>query len=319
MNNLMQINKKLLVFTILIVCAGFIFIGCGTGISPQEKVVNPNAVQNSIDFTDCTGTFCRVMVTIDDEAPSYPAVDGIPLTVEAWVNVKSASTTGTVAARIGAQGGLALVVNNNQPKFLIRQAGMGGATSTERIVASSVSLIQDVWTHIAGILSNTAHVHPSSTCSSVTANEIHHLDILVDGVFTACGTTGSEFASSPDLPLLQFMAVGVHGESGVTIDGNITGDIPFNGIIDEVRLWGVERTSTEINACMKKELGLTGDCNRMNGMVGYMRFNEGQGTTTTDWIGLGSGVKEDVTVILGPPISVSVHEWEAGWSTDTPF
>ncbi len=262
--------------------------------------------QYAIDFTDCTGTFCRVLVIIDDLAAATFPIDNRPLTAEAWVKVKSASSTGAITGRIGAQGGLALVVKNNVPKFLIKQ--LSSPTSTQRIVESNVSLIQNVWTHIAGVLSNTVHSHPStSSCALNVGNQTPHLDIHVDGVFRGCATTGSQFASSPGT---QAMGIGVHGESGVPVDGTITDSIPFNGIIDEVRIWGVERTSAEINACMNQELGLTGNCNRMNGLVGYMRFNEGQGSSTADWIGLGLGVKEK----LGP-----LSEWDEGWTTDSPL
>ena len=51
----------------------------------------------------------------------------------------------------------------------------------------------------------------------------------------------------------------------------------FHGQIDEVRLWRVARSQTQIEADMNKEV----DPNTQS-LGGYWKFNEGQGTTIHD-------------------------------------
>ena len=57
----------------------------------------------------------------------------------------------------------------------------------------------------------------------------------------------------------------------------IAGFQPFNGGLDEVRLWNVVRTQSEVQAAML--LDLTGT---EPGLAAYWRFNEGTGTTVAD-------------------------------------
>ena len=69
------------------------------------------------------------------------------------------------------------------------------------------------------------------------------------------------------------------------------------GLIDEVRIWNYARTVAQIQGDMNHELRGTED-----GLVGYWRFNEGQGTTAFD-----SSPKPHNGTIVG-----------AVWTTDTP-
>ncbi len=52
---------------------------------------------------------------------------------------------------------------------------------------------------------------------------------------------------------------------------------PFNGIIDDVRIWNVARTQQQIQDNMNKEL-----VGNESGLVGYWKFNEGSGATAYD-------------------------------------
>ncbi|RKY97424.1 MAG: hypothetical protein DRQ13_04695 [Ignavibacteriae bacterium] len=60
--------------------------------------------------------------------------------------------------------------------------------------------------------------------------------------------------------------------------------IPFNGLIEEVRLWNVVRTEQEIRENM--HLTLTGN---ETGLVSYWQFNEASGDTTYDPVGDNNG------------------------------
>jgi len=57
----------------------------------------------------------------------------------------------------------------------------------------------------------------------------------------------------------------------------------FDGKIDEVRIWSLARTQTEIQGYMNQPL--TGN---ENGLIGYWRFDEGAGALATDATGLGA-------------------------------
>ncbi|NOQ73857.1 MAG: T9SS type A sorting domain-containing protein [Crocinitomix sp.] len=60
------------------------------------------------------------------------------------------------------------------------------------------------------------------------------------------------------------------GEADMTIGQRVSGgSLPFYGIIDEVRIWDVARTSDEILGAMNTEQCMT------EGLVAYYRFNQG--------------------------------------------
>jgi hypothetical protein len=65
----------------------------------------------------------------------------------------------------------------------------------------------------------------------------------------------------------------------VDSDGKSVKD-PFKGTIDEVRLWDVARTTTQIAAAMKTEISLSDP--DFAHVVSYWRFDEGAGSMTSD-------------------------------------
>jgi hypothetical protein len=56
----------------------------------------------------------------------------------------------------------------------------------------------------------------------------------------------------------------------------------LHGILDEVRVWNVARTQTQIQANMNRALSLP-----QTNLVGYWKFSEGSGTSTSDSSGQG--------------------------------
>jgi hypothetical protein len=64
--------------------------------------------------------------------------------------------------------------------------------------------------------------------------------------------------------------------------GSATNRNYFNGMIDEVRIWNVARSGTQIAQNMSVRLAGT-----EAGLVGYWRFDEGTGTTARDASGRG--------------------------------
>ncbi|MCH7964261.1 MAG: T9SS type A sorting domain-containing protein [Bacteroidetes bacterium] len=70
--------------------------------------------------------------------------------------------------------------------------------------------------------------------------------------------------------------------AAVPLSGNLTFGVGlsnffFNGAMDDLRIWNVERSQTQINN--NKDIKLTGS---ESGLIGYWQFNEGSGQTIID-------------------------------------
>lgn len=89
--------------------------------------------------------------------------------------------------------------------------------------------------------------------------------IYINGVFDASKSVGSSVSNSSGNLYFGFNPV--------------RGDFvaPFKGIIDEVRIWNIARTESEIQSTMNQSL--TG---HETGLIGYWKFDEGTGSTTAD-------------------------------------
>ncbi|MDY0081878.1 MAG: LamG-like jellyroll fold domain-containing protein [Ignavibacteriaceae bacterium] len=128
-------------------------------------------------------------------------------------------------------------------------------------------------------------------------------------LFNAFG--GSSFFSSPSVPTHQYTHIAATynsstGTASIYINGvldtsknvgstvsNSNGNLyygfnpvrgdnvaPFKGIIDEVRIWNIARTESEIQSTMNQTLN-----GNEPGLVGYWKFDEGTGTITYDATG----------------------------------
>lgn len=318
MKQLHQIKKNLPLFLllgILMLCFGFILINCGKG--PQGKITNPDAGQFAIDFGLSPNGAIGAVFVVSENLPSLKDKE---FTVEAWIKTKGTSTTGNIFGRYDNHGGTLMWIKNNEPKFAIRLPNLSGTgTPRDFTVESNFILGANKWHHIAGVLVNAVHTHPSSTfgaaCATAAA-ETPHIDIYVDGDLKNCASTGSEFL--PDFicdPLA--VGTGVCAADTIAIGAFIGGAASdgtlgaMNGVVDEGRFWTVARTQEQIKACKDQELSLdTGVCGVMNvNLSGYLRFNEGKGDSINDFSGLGSGSKES------PPAT----PWDGGWVSGAPI
>jgi hypothetical protein len=334
-----QIKGKALLFlvsAILILCAGFIIISCG---DPELKTTEPKKGQCAIDFTRVPDS--RQAAVWAGNA-SFPSIVGRNLTVEAWIKPKADSATaGGIFGRYDNVGGVIMWVRDNIPKFAMRvmvaSSSDPNVTSTiDYTVEGTVALAKNVWHHIAGVLVNDDHTNTSGDgevhgpCSTPGAeSEMPHLDLYVNGHFIDCATNWGDSAPSGD----PDPATGPQGISepgmfgfgsdtngafigtltgGSLVDGNIEGDNQqFEGVIDEVRLWTVARTSKQIYECMGRELSTSGggDCGINPGILkGYWRFNECEHADALDWSGAGSKGIMEVTLAAG-----GWGHWEDGW------
>ncbi len=341
--------QLILISMIIVLCAGFTFVSCGK--KPQLKVNDPSKGAYAIDFTSCPSAFCRILLG-SSEFHSDPekSTEGKEVTIEAWVKSKAASAadfTGGIAGRFDNRG-IALYVREGVPKAVIRRVGAsGGATAVADYIANSnmTAIADALWHHIAAVLTEDDHrgVHADCTNTTDTVDctdgavsciDDIHLDIYVDGEYKDCNTTygqdGDVNATGPSFTENaedEYLGVGVFSENitnpveyaelnGVVTDEGV-GTPAFPGIVDEVRLWGVERSLAEILACKGKELTLDkGTCGRMtSNLIAYMRFNAGEGESAYDWAGTGgSGTMET------PPLpgNAAWRHWTTGWTSDTP-
>ncbi|PJK29735.1 hypothetical protein CVT23_11900, partial [Minwuia thermotolerans] len=101
-----------------------------------------------------------------------------------------------------------------------------------------------------------------------------HVAGTFDGAVTRLYVDGVEVAAIGASPAFS-------GQSGAGIGFN-AGDNPFNGLIDEVRIWSVVRTEAQIAAA--KDRRLNGD---EAGLEGYWTFDDSDGVSFADQSGNG--------------------------------
>lgn len=303
----------LLITGILGLSIGFIFISCGK--DPQLKVAESDNGPFAIDLSLAPppiGVFYTVFKN------DFPSIAGKELTVEAWVKSRTSSLNGGIFGRNDGKG-IVLFVNNNEPKLgILREptpleptgCSQINVTSTECIVDSNASLVQDVWTHIAGVLTSEDQSSGPDACVAV-GSENPHLAIYLNGELHNCSSTGLLFTKDPAQNIL---AIGAIGDVAPDIDkGEVSTGDRFDGVIDEVRVWTVARTKAQIQACMRQELSFAvmGDCYMDTSILkGYWRFNEGEGVGSVDFSGAwGSGGVEG-------PVGTA---WSGAWVQGAPI
>lgn len=317
MEKVMRIKNNavlLLMFSILLLCIGFIVVGCGT--SPQLKIDDPNAGPHALDLTDCPNSPCSVTFNSGTAPAPDKQIGGRPITFEAWIKPKSTSA-GTVLQRGSSVRGAVLQVKATStpdsvvPRFEIRRLQSDGTSTVAYFVAGTPVTINSDWVHIAGILTNQDHSatvgHPA--CAGVdgdATDDVTHLDIYQNGIIIACAAT-HDGQVADDTPEDEAYA----DEPEAT-----TASITFQGIIDEARIWNTDREQF-LSECMSRELDDTSvNCNFKNNMILYSYFNAEKGSSVADRSGtMGSGTKE----YPDPDTAGIFHHWETGWTTDTPF
>ncbi|MFZ4520480.1 MAG: LamG-like jellyroll fold domain-containing protein [Bacteroidales bacterium] len=173
------------------------------------------------------------------------------ITIEAWINAdnwKANSWEGTIVGKdnTNATGYNLRCGNNGMLSFLV---GAGGAWNE---VLSGPVMSTGRWNCVAGVYDGTT------------------MYIYINGLLS-----GQQALSS---------AIGVSAQS--LFIGNSPGYPTrfFDGKIDEVRIWNVARSQSQIQSDMYNTLAGT-----ETGLVDYWQFNNGTGTTLTDLVGSSSG------------------------------
>ena len=172
-----------------------------------------------------------------------------PITVEAWINRAASGLQHSIVEKFGCtvgDGGYVLrVTAGDRLLFGTRDDCNNGSS-----VIGNIPIPANVWTHVAGSWDGA------------------RLRLFVNGVAdtTATTTRNPKNGTSP-------LRIGERGNGGT----------PFNGQIDEVRLWNVARTVAQI--ATNRTVCLVGN---EAGLAGYWRLDEGAGVTTADATGNGN-------------------------------
>jgi endo-beta-N-acetylglucosaminidase D len=178
-------------------------------------------------------------------------ITGNKITLEAWINVnefKSQPFAGSVIVK--DQG-------SNSSGYMIRCGGNGiinfniGNGSWHEINTLANSVLLNSWQHVAATYDGTS------------------MKIYVDGELAAQTTIAFTIGNATNSNLLIGESPGFPGRV-------------FNGKIDEVRIWNVARTQTQIQKTMNTALTSEYYSTPDSGLVGYWKLDEGSGQTAED-------------------------------------
>ena len=179
-------------------------------------------------------------------------ITGNKITLEAWINVnqfKSQPYAGSVIVK--DQG-------SNSSGYMIRCGGNGvvnfniGNGSWNEINTPENTIQLNTWQHVAATYDGMA------------------MKIYVNGIVEAEENhPGLNIGNANNSHLLVGESPGFPGRV-------------FNGKIDEVRIWNIARTQTEIQSTMDIALPPEYYSTPDSGLVGYWRMNEGTGQTAAD-------------------------------------
>lgn len=137
--------------------------------------------------------------------------------------------------------------------------------------------------------------------TSLTQGSWHHVAFSYDGVDMKVYLDGILDNSAPKTTALTSFNI---LRIGRWID---TDQRSLNGTLDDIRIWNVARTQTEIQADMNREL-----IGNEPGLVGYWKFNEGSGLVAIDSTANGNN-----GTISGATYSTDV--WDGGNIQDGPI
>ncbi len=178
-------------------------------------------------------------------------ITGSKITLEAWINVnefKSQPFAGSVIVK--DQG-------SNSSGYMIRCGGNGiinfniGNGSWHEISTPANSVQQNNWQHVAATYDGTS------------------MKIYVDGELAAQMNSTFTIGNAINSNLFVGESPGFPGRV-------------FNGKIDEVRIWNVARTQSQIQTTMNTVLTQEYYSSPDSGLAGYWRLDEGIGQTAED-------------------------------------
>ncbi len=214
------------------------------------------------------------------EAPSTTANSlTSALTVEAWVKtddpnqVQYIVSKGTNDQQDGQYG--VLIVGGKFQFHLWQSGGHQGANGVTPIVAGQ-------WYHISG------------TWDGITTK------IYVNGILEGQAPLAGPISANP-------------GPLEIGRLGLLTLPYSLYGEIDEVRIWNIARTASEIQLNMNRNVTAN------TSLVAYYKLDEGTGTTTADAANenTASLINSPSWKISGAPINYAAYAWSTGANTPT--
>lgn len=198
--------------------------------------------------------------------------------IEAWVYPVSFT---------GFAGIVSKYQNNAANGYVLRLGPVSPYSSVDADGAytGSGALVANTWQHVAVVNSGGTRV------------------VYINGISQGLSGTAATISANGDI-----LTIGVDF---------LTSARYFNGYIDEVRVWNVARTSSEISAT--RATALAGN---EAGLVAYYRFDEGTGTTAIDQRGLHPGTLVNMTsgnwLATGAPISYPENTVTIGEALNMP-
>jgi len=198
-------------------------------------------------------------------------------TFEAWVYITSTPSGNSCILDYGTNS-----VGNRNTFFINSNRALGYISGgTNANITSSTNVVPlNTWTHVAFVLDNgTGYLY-------------------VDGVQRGTGNLSTVNTATP----------ATNFRIGERIPG---GSIPFDGIIDEVRVWNVAKTATQLVALKDDEL-----CPSQAGLVAYYRCNEGlaNGSNSTVTTLVDNSTSSNNGTLNNFGLSGSTSNWVAGAS-----
>ena len=166
------------------------------------------------------------------------------LTIEAWIKTDSTSGVHRIFSKVASGGGYGFGINNNQLLFT--------TYSIKDYSTTLLDLTTGVWYHVAVVLDSN-----------------NDASFYLDGEFVQ-----KIMGSSPARIISNYALIGSYN--------NVIQY--WNGQIDDVRIWNVARTQTQIQANMYTPLQ-----GNESGLVALYDFEDGTGTTATDRAGSNHG------------------------------
>jgi hypothetical protein len=168
---------------------------------------------------------------------------GNAVTYEAWINPDTTSYGFIFAQWVGSAEDVQVGFSGNKISFYLHDV-FGGS----QLFSSPIVPLHQ-YTHIAATYDASAGI----------------AKIYINGVFAASRSVGSSVSNSTGDLFVGFNPV--------------RGDFvaPFKGVIDEVRIWNIARTESEIQSTMNQSLN-----GNEPGLIGYWKFDEGTGSVTSD-------------------------------------
>jgi hypothetical protein len=240
-----------------------------TSVPTATRTSTPAASPTSIPSSGQPHSLALNGTTAYAEAPHGPELTSSSWTFELWFKDDHA-TYNHARARLLTKGDVA---SNEVPFFASIDSGQlfvgfraGGGAYV--LMSNLDGVTPSAWHHLAGTFQGSTRT----------------LTIYVDGVQRAQGVVQSGGSSGNTLPVIV-------GRSGAS------GDY-FKGWIDDMRIWNVARSATEVNGNFQTELPVAPP-----GLVANWHFDEGVGPTAFDSTGIG----ENAALLGG-----------AGWSSDVP-